>query len=112
AVGSKGAAVFLTRLNRPVALGTLALSLLAVAAAAQVGTASDSTKPSSRDAARFLATVVRQLAASDYAAAWLTLHPVDQALVPFEQYVACESAHPVSGRLECLVDRMQRQPGS
>lgn len=57
-----------------------------------------SAPPTSRDAARFLTTVIRQLAANDYADAWRTLHPVDQALVPLNAYVECESKSPVPGR--------------
>ena len=73
--------------------------LAAVVVASVGGAAGASAQPTSRDAGFFLATVVRQLAANDYADAWQTLHPVDQALVPRNAYVACESASPIPGRL-------------
>ena len=53
-------------------------------------------------AARFLSKVVRQLAANDYTDAWQTLHPIDQALVPLDVYVACESASPVAGHIASI----------
>ena len=78
---------------------SIAATLAVAAAVLPAGTVSGGAQPDSRDAARFLATVVRQLAANDYADAWQTLHPVDQALVPFRLYVDCESADPVQGSL-------------
>jgi hypothetical protein len=50
----------------------------------------------------FLSHVVRQIAANQYAAAWQTLDPADQARVPLRAYVRCESASPIPGRLVSL----------
>lgn len=79
---------------------TLAAVVLAIAASP--GAAHAAAPGDRREAARFLATVVRQLAANDYAHTWKSLHPVDQALVPRNAYVACESAVPVPGHLASI----------
>lgn len=74
----------------------------ALALSSVVGTSAGAAafgRADARQAPRFLASVVRLLAANRYAEAWTTLDPVDQALVPRANYVACESAHPVPGRL-------------
>jgi hypothetical protein len=47
----------------------------------------------------FLRGVVREIAANDYARAWQTLAPGQQRLVPKGEYVRCESASPIPGRL-------------
>ena len=47
----------------------------------------------------FLRGVVRQIASNDYARAWQTLAPGQQRLVPKGEYVRCESASPIPGRL-------------
>jgi len=50
----------------------------------------------------FLEGVVRQIAGNDYADAWQTLAPGQQRLVPQREYVRCESASPIPGRLASL----------
>jgi hypothetical protein len=47
----------------------------------------------------FLRGVVRQIAANEYARAWQTLAPDQQRLVSKQEYVRCESASPIPGRL-------------
>jgi hypothetical protein len=51
---------------------------------------------------RFLAGVVRLLAANRYAEAWTSLNPEQQAVAPLEAYVSCESASPIPGKLVSL----------
>lgn len=50
----------------------------------------------------FLRGVVRQIAANHYAQAWQTLAPGQQRLVPENEYVRCESASPIPGRLASI----------
>jgi hypothetical protein len=50
----------------------------------------------------FLKGVVRQIAGNDYAGAWQTLAPVQKRLVPEREYVRCESASPIPGRLASI----------
>ena len=47
----------------------------------------------------FLAKVITLLAANDYAAAWTSLYPAQQRLVPRTAYVRCEASSPIPGRL-------------
>lgn len=50
----------------------------------------------------FLEGVVRQIAGNHYARAWQKLAPAQQRLVPEREYVRCESASPIPGRLTSL----------
>jgi hypothetical protein len=50
----------------------------------------------------FLEGVVRQIAGNHYARAWQTLAPAQQRLVSEREYVRCESASPIPGRLTSL----------
>ena len=81
-------------------------ALAAVAAATAFATVSfaDITIGSraGADPVRFLEGVVRQIATNDYARAWETLAPAQQRLVPKAEYVRCESASPIPGRLAWL----------
>ena len=54
------------------------------------------------DPVLFLEGVVRQIARNDYAAAWQTLEPAQQRLVPRGEYVRCESASPIPGHLASI----------
>ena len=54
------------------------------------------------DPVTFLKGVVRQIAANQYASAWRTLEPGQQRLVPESEYVRCESASPIPGRLDWI----------
>lgn len=54
------------------------------------------------DATMFLDHVVRLLAANDYEAAYPLLHPQQRRLVSAGEYVACEQASPIPGRLTSL----------
>jgi hypothetical protein len=74
-----------------VAAGT-ALATVSVASLAQ------RTRPAG-DPVVFLRGVVREIAANDYARAWQTLAPDQKRLVPKDEYVRCESASPIPGRL-------------
>ncbi len=51
------------------------------------------------DPVLFLKGVVRQIVGNQYARAWQTLAPAQQRLVPEREYVRCESASPIPGRL-------------
>jgi hypothetical protein len=51
----------------------------------------------------FLEQVITELAANDYARAWLSLHPAHQAVAPEAEYVACEQLSPITGVLESIV---------
>jgi hypothetical protein len=108
-----------------IAAGALAAVVLAVASTAALAGDSDATQErrpheqaaSPPSAVAFLAGVVRRLAANDYAAAWDTLVPVQQRLVPRRAYVSCESLSPIPGRLTALVplgvrDELVRVPGT
>jgi hypothetical protein len=83
---------------------TLGLATVAVASAlATVAVARVlDTAPSAGDPVAFLRGVVAQIAANRYDAAWLTLFPAQQELVSRAQYVRCESASPIPGRLTSL----------
>jgi hypothetical protein len=74
------------------------IALIATSAVVAVTAASTpaATKPG---AAAFIKTVVRQIVTNDYEHAWLSLHPVQQQLVPQDDYVRCELQSPVAGRL-------------
>jgi hypothetical protein len=74
---------------------------LATALLVGAGTASSAPKPHGSPV-RFLARIVRLLAANRYAEAWKWLDPADQKLAPEPVYVACESLSPVPGRLVSL----------
>ncbi len=54
------------------------------------------------DPVTFLKGVVRQIAANQYASAWQTLAPGQQRFVPESEYVRCESASPIPGRLDWI----------
>jgi hypothetical protein len=58
--------------------------------------------PTRADAAIFLAEVVRQVVANDYAAAWQSLYSAHQAVAPLEEYVACELKSPIPVQLDRL----------
>jgi hypothetical protein len=74
--------------------------LFLIAAATVAATSAGSaTGARTIGAAAFIKTVVRQIASNDYEHAWLSLHPVQQQLVPQEEYVRCELQSPVAGRL-------------
>jgi hypothetical protein len=77
-----------------------ALVVLAGALAAVAGDAYGQTRRA--DAAMFLGHVVRLLAANDYRAAYPLLHPQQRRLISAEEYVACEQASPIPGRLTSL----------
>jgi hypothetical protein len=55
------------------------------------------------DPSRFLTGVVADIAANDYAHAWLSLYPAHQAVAPLDEYVACELKSPIPGRLDGVV---------
>jgi hypothetical protein len=76
------------------AIGSTAASGRAVI---PVGVGSDRT-----GAVAFLKTVVTQIAHNDYATAWATLAPVQQQAIPRAEYVRCESASPIPGRLDWI----------
>jgi hypothetical protein len=59
----------------------------------------------------FLKGVVRQIAGNDYASAWQTLAPAQKRFVPKGEYVRCESASPIPGRLAWIkVVRAYEEP--
>ena len=60
------------------------------------------SRPDNRSAVAFLAQTIRRIAANDYAAVWPNLYPPQRTAIPESQYVACESAAPVVGRLRSL----------
>jgi hypothetical protein len=65
----------------------------------------------------FARTVVTEIAANDYAAAWRTLHPLHQQVAPLSEYVRCETASPIPGHLQSLrvlrvADQDVRVPGA
>ena len=80
--------------------------LAAVAAGtafATVGVAGVSQRgPSRGDPVVFLKGVVRQIAGNQYARVWESLAPAQKRLVPKGEYVRCESASPIPGRLTSL----------
>lgn len=81
------------------------LVVVAVSAAA-VPARPAATAPTG-SAVAFLTRTLRLLAANQYATAWQTLNPLDQAAAPLDAYVACESKTPVPGTLASL--RVVRQ---
>jgi hypothetical protein len=80
------------------------LAAIAVGTAfATVGVAGMSQRGVDRgDPVVFLKGVVRQIAGNHYARAWKSLAPVQKRLVPKDEYVRCESASPIPGRLTSL----------
>ena len=89
--------------------------LAAVAAGAAFATVSVTAMAQSDgtmgDPVGFLKGVVRQIAANDYARAWQSLAPAQQRLVPQPEYVRCESASPIPGRLAWIqVVRAFKEP--
>jgi hypothetical protein len=82
----------------------LALLLTATAAAVATVAVARALQParSLGDPIAFLRTTVTHIAANDYAAAWDTLDPVQQGVVPRSRYVRCESASPIPGVLSSL----------
>jgi hypothetical protein len=52
--------------------------------------------------AKFLAHIVRLLAANRYTEAWPSLNPLQQAIAPLQTYTACESQSPIPGHLIAL----------
>jgi hypothetical protein len=58
--------------------------------------------PTRAEAATFLAQVVRQVAANNYAAAWQSLYPPHQVVAPLATYVNCELKSPIPGHLARL----------
>lgn len=51
------------------------------------------------DPGAFVAQLVREIAANDYAGAWTTLHPAHQRVASLDAYVACEGMSPIPGKL-------------
>jgi hypothetical protein len=90
-------------MRNPFARPAFLMCLAAVAAGAAFTTVSVAgLAPQARpagDPVAFLRGVVRQIAANEYARAWQTLVPDQQRLVPEQEYVRCESASPIPGRL-------------
>ena len=88
--------------RRPAFLALLAA--VATGAALATVAVADATRaaPSLGDPVAFLRGVVREIAANDYADAWLTLAPDQQRLVPQSEYVHCESASPIPGHLDWI----------
>lgn len=70
---------------------TRAAALLAVLALAACG---GSSQPKD-DPAKFAVSVVDQIVHNRYSKVWDDLHPKDQAVAPFGEYVACETRNPV-----------------
>jgi hypothetical protein len=96
---------------RPAFLTFLA-AVAAGAAFTTVGVAglTGTAKPAG-DPVVFLRGVVRQIAANEYARVWQTLAPDQQRLVPKAEYVRCESASPIPGRLAWIkVVRSYEEP--
>lgn len=81
----------------PFALVATACVVAVATVAVAAGEGSDS-----KQAIGFLNGVVKEIASNDYRAAWLTLHPAQQRLLPQAKYVGCESASPIPGRLVSL----------
>jgi hypothetical protein len=76
----------------------LLVATVAVAGIAALGSGSArAAQPTG--AAAFIKKVVRQLVLNDYEHAWLSLHPVQQHLVPQDDYVRCELQTPIAARL-------------
>lgn len=68
----------------------LAALLLAVVVVAGCG----SSRPKD-DPAKFAVSVVDQIVHNRYSQVWADLHPKDQAVAPFAEYVQCETRNPV-----------------
>ena len=51
------------------------------------------------DPGAFMTKLVAQIAANDYADAWLTLHPTQQRVATRDAYIACEAQSPIPGKL-------------
>ena len=69
----------------------------AVTAALVVRFAGGSDGPG--DPGAFVAQLVREIAANDYAGAWATLYPAHQRIASLDAYVACEQLSPIPGKL-------------
>ncbi len=54
------------------------------------------------DPVAFLRGVVTKIAANDYEAAWLTLHPAQQRVATRQAYVHCEQLSPIPGHLDSI----------
>ena len=81
------------------------VALAALAAGTALATVSIAGAEQGRtlgDPVVFLKGVVRQIAANHYASAWQTLAPAQKRFVPKGEYVRCESASPIPGRLDSL----------
>jgi hypothetical protein len=78
------------------------IGLLAAAATAAVLGFAWPRSSFAESPARFLAGVIRLLAANRYEEAWSSLSPVDQSIAPRAVYVACESQSPIPGHLASL----------
>jgi len=92
--------LFLATVVAGTAFATVSLAALVVQQTRPVG-----------DPVAFLRGVVREIAANDYARAWQTLSPGQQLLVPKSEYVRCESASPIPGRLAWIkVVRAYEEP--
>jgi hypothetical protein len=64
----------------------------------------------------FVSRIVSQIVSDDYATAWTTLYPPDQAVAGSDEYVACEMQTPVGLELRSISvvrvkDRQLRVPG-
>ena len=88
--------------GRPVFMTTLAAVAAGVAFATVNVAALAESGRTLGNPVTFLRGVVRQIAGNDYARAWQTLAPAQQRLVPQYEYVRCESASPILGRLTSL----------
>jgi hypothetical protein len=51
------------------------------------------------DPGAFMTELVEEIAGNDYATAWQTLHPAQQAIATQDAYVSCESRSPIPGKL-------------
>lgn len=85
----------------------IALAAVAVTAAITATTSTAATQRHERPQSAgspvaFLAQIVRLLAANQYADAWRSLNPLQQASAPQQAYVACEAQSPIPGQLTSL----------
>jgi hypothetical protein len=87
---------------RRAAFAALLVVTVCSTAYASVAIASMTDDQGPGDPTVFLQEVIGQLVASDYRKAWQSLDPGQQQLVPAEQYVRCESASPIPGRLTSI----------
>ena len=67
-----------------------ALSLLAAAAVAGCGSGQPKADPGD-----FATQVVQQIVHNKYSHVWEDMHPVDQEVAPFAEYISCENRSPV-----------------